>query len=510
MLKKIIIIAVIVILSAGVIVGSSLGIVYGVTNKTNVEVDFSESDTYQTFNGFGASSAWSFRPLGRDFDEDVQNQVIDLLYGEDGLNLEIFRYNLGGGSTEVENCHYQEDDRKAESFFDASKYVDYSSFANEANYDFSKDADYVSMMLKAFERGNIKKLVIFSNSPHYLLTKNGLTNGTNVLENNLKEDAYEAFSDYVLICSKNIKKMLDDRGFTDVEIYISPVNEPQWDWGGEGASQEGCHFDPKPLAKFYDVFYKKLNTFNSSNSTEFKMDIYESGNYKVNHKKAKNKKYFEAFSQYEYFDELEELSMHSYGADESIKHRKSFQKYANKINLDKKVTISEYCVMEGGVNESIDMGIFSSKIILRDLLYMNATEWSWWLALAYGGWEDGLVYLDKETKEISLTYRYYMYKNIMDYIDVGDVRVKTEMYDPFDWGGLDTVAFKKADGRLVIIVLNDSKKERNLTYKGLNGYSTMQEICTSEEGKLVKSETKTASSTLTSKAKSITTYVLSK
>ena len=509
MLKKIILIAVIVVLAAGIIVGSSFGIVYGVVNKTDVSVKFDEAETYQTFTGFGASSAWTFRPLGRDFSEDVQNQVIELLYGESGLGLDIFRYNLGGGSTEVEGCNY-DDDRKAESFFDASKFVDYSSFANEANYDFTKDSAYVSMMLKSFEMGNIRKLVIFSNSPHYLMTKNGKTNGTVELENNLKEDAYEAFSDYVLVCAKNIKKMLDDRGFNDVEIYLSPVNEPQWDWGGEYASQEGCHYDPEPLAKFYDVFYKKMTAFNQTNATEFKMDIYESGNYKTNHRKAKNKEYLKEFAKYDYFNEIEELSMHSYGADDSIKHRNSFMNYADKIDLNKKITISEYCVMEWGVDESVDRGIFSSKIIMRDLSIMNACEWSWWLALAFGGYEDGLLYLDKESNEITLTYRYYMYKNIMDYIDVGDVRVKTELYDPFGWGGLDTVAFKKPTGELVIIVLNDSEKDRTLTYEGLDEYTSITKVCTSEEGKLVESEVKEISSKMQSKAKSITTYILSK
>ena len=33
----------------------------------------------------------------------------------------------------------------------------------------------------------------------------------------------------------------------------------------------------------------KMTAFNQTNATEFKMDIYESGNYKTNHRKAKNK-----------------------------------------------------------------------------------------------------------------------------------------------------------------------------------------------------------------------------
>lgn len=232
---------------------------------------------------------------------------------------------------------------------------------------------------------------MFTGSPHYLLTKNGKTHGTNVLENNLEEEEYEAFSDYYLICSHHIKNLLDENGHKDVKIYLSPVNEPQWDWGGEGAIQQGCHFGYEELAKFYDVFHKRMKTFNAEHRTNFVMDIFESGSYNLNKKKAHLKKYLQEFAKYDYFDELEELSVHSYGAEDSNIIRNRFQKYLKRHNMDKKITMSEYCVMQWGVDTSVDMGIYSSKVLLKDLAFNNATEWSWWLGLAFGGYEDGLV-----------------------------------------------------------------------------------------------------------------------
>lgn len=186
--KKICIIILATMLSLLMLTGIGFGLAYLIITRKNIVISFDENQTYQTFEGFGTSAAWNFRVLAQDFPEDVQNDVISLLYGDDGLNLDIFRYNLGDGSIELQDCTYDQD-RKMESFFDASKYVDRSSFSDVNNYDFTKDADYISVMLKAFKIGDIKKLVIFTGSPHYLLTKNGKTHGTNAQENNLEEDS---------------------------------------------------------------------------------------------------------------------------------------------------------------------------------------------------------------------------------------------------------------------------------------------------------------------------------
>ena len=96
----------------------------------------------------------------------------------------------------------------------------------------------------------------------------------------------------------------------------------------------------------------------------------------------------------------------------------------------------------------------------------------------------------------------------MDYIDVGDIRIKTDFFNPFDWSGLETVAFKKTSGEIVIIVLNDSNKDRNLDYTNLRGYSTIKVVSTSENGKLIEHE-KEFSNVFNVKAKSITTFVCS-
>src|SRR5689334_8080456 len=56
----------------------------------------------QSVQGFGASGAWWVNDLAN-FAPAVQQRVGDLLFGPDGLQLSVYRYNVGGGGVGVTN-----------------------------------------------------------------------------------------------------------------------------------------------------------------------------------------------------------------------------------------------------------------------------------------------------------------------------------------------------------------------------------------------------------------------
>src|SRR5918992_4824785 len=56
----------------------------------------------QTIDNIGASGAWWPIDLAR-FTPAVQQQVAELLFGQNGLALSAYRYNIGGGGTGVTN-----------------------------------------------------------------------------------------------------------------------------------------------------------------------------------------------------------------------------------------------------------------------------------------------------------------------------------------------------------------------------------------------------------------------
>ncbi len=503
--KHVVVITIISFLIISVIIGSAfgfyaLGVTYG---KTVITLD--ETRTHQVFQGFGASSAWVYQSFGLSENTKLKDDTMEALYGDSGLELNTFRYNVGAGGVEVDT--YEDPLRGAESFFIAEKFNgDYSVFANESNYDFTKDRGVRELFDKALSLGNIKEVVFFANSPHYLMTKNGKTHGEEKMQNNLKEECYTAFSQYMLVIVNYLYKNYVCKYDSDIKIKISPVNEPQWDWGGSNATQEGCHYDPKQLAKFYDIFYKELTQYNEKNSTNFSMDIFESGNYKFTEHKTKFKTYINEFSKYDWFDELDCISVHSYGADIEKMPRMMFNNYSKNKLSEKGVSVSEYCVLQSGISESIDMGIYSAKVLLRDLKMIDAVSWNYWLSLSHKNYdyEDGLLYWDGADRVWS-TRRYYTVGQFSKYITEGSVRISADYNDSFGINGVECVAFKRLDGSIVLVVINDSKRDKKIKIKG--GYENIQEIVTTQTRNWETQEYK-YNGYITSKAKSVTTYIM--
>lgn len=467
-------------------------------------IRLNESKKYQTFQGFGASSAWTYQLFGVSENGQLKDDTMEALYGESGLGLNTFRYNVGAGGSEVYN--YNDRERGAESFFVAENFNgDYSVFADESNYDFTKDKGVRELFEKALSIGNIKEIVFFANSPHYLMTLNGKAHGEKENQNNLKEECYTAFSQYMLVIVNRLYKDIVCKYDPSIKILISPVNEPQWKWGGSGATQEGCHYDPKVLAKFYDTFYKELKEFNKANSTNFVMDAFESGNYKFLDLNAKYKTYINEFKKYSWFNDLDCVSVHSYGTDLDTYPRTQLQSWMSK-NVNKDISVSEYCVMEGGISQGIDMGIKSAQVVLRDLAMINAVSWNYWLSLSLNryNFEDGLLYWD-EADTVWSTRRYYTMGQFTRYITKGSVRIDAKYNNFVD--GIECVAFKRQDGAIVLVVINSSDKDQQIALKG--AYKNVQEIVTTQTKNWEINDYQ-FDNAITSSAKSVTTYVMTK
>lgn len=518
-MKKQVVVAVVAgVLTIGFIIGAALGIYSAIVNFGTTTITVFNNKEFQTIKGFGASSAWTYQALGAIEDDSVKQQAIDMLYGDYGLKLNTFRYNIGGGGKELgiyENKGEEKGKdplRGAESYFVAENFHgDYAAFSDAANYDFTRDKAVREMFEKALATGNIDEVVFFVNSPHYLLTRNGLTHGNEAYDNNLKEECYQAFSDYVLIITDWLYSNLICKYDKDIKVYISPVNEPQWKWNGSGVPQEGCHYDPDVLAKFYDVFHKTLVKFNASEGTSFIMDIFESGNYKLTESGTKFKRYMKAFSKYDYFDEIDTISVHSYGTDTDKRTRNMLFSYLTRDMDSRKVSVSEYCVMESGVSEGIDMGLYSAKVILRDLALIDAVSWNYWLSVSMlkeYDYEDGLVYWNTQDNSLSAYKRYYAMGQFSKFIEPGSVRLGTEYGDTLGMNGVECVAFRKTDGTTAVIVINDSKREHVLNVVGVG--DLLSGVTTDADRNWAQVDASGfASGKVKVSAKSITTFVFS-
>ena len=499
--------AILISIAGLLIIAAIFGMAFGCyalgVNFAKTVITIKVEDTFQTMEGFGASSAWVYQSLGLSENTQLKDDTIEMLYGDSGLGLNTFRYNIGAGG--VESDSYEDPLRGAESFFIAERFGgDYSVFSDVNNYDFTRDRGVMTLFEKALSLGNIKEVVFFANSPHYLMTQNGKTHSDEKRQNNLKSECYEVYCQYLLVIVDYLYTNVICHYDPNIQVRISPVNEPQWDWGGDGASQEGCHFDPKPLAQFYDVFHSQLTAYNERKSVNFAMDIFESGNYKMRDSKAKVQTYIKELAKYDWFKELDGISVHSYGTDLEELARVRFHNYVKNTFDGLNVRVSEYCVMQGGVDDSIDMGIYSAKVVLRDLQIVNAISWNYWLSVSTYDYEDGLIYWDG-ADSVSVTKRYYAMGQFSRYIPQGSVRIRADYNDSFKFNGVECVGFKRPDGSIALVVINDSKRDKDIKIKG--GYENIKEIVTTQDKNWVTAEYK-YDGYITVPAKSVSTYIL--
>ena len=472
----------------------------------------------QTLGGFGASSAWIYQRLGEPGYEQSAAKAIDLLYGDDGLGLGIFRYNIGGGSADASldgvwpyNDSNFDVNRRAESFFVAENYESPESFADESNYDFGRDAAVRGLFESALATGNVTKVVFFVNSPHYLMTESGVCIGREEYQNNLKPEFYGAFCDYLLLIVQKLCEMYIDPLPVRPAVYVSPVNEPQWKWGGEEVSQEGCHYDADTLAAFYDVFFDKLAAFNAENGTDFEADVFESGCYEFHPSGEDIKDYLREMSKYDYFDEIDEISVHTYHTDDALGKRRRFARFMEKNYPGIAVAATEFCEMESGEFDTIESGMFLAKVVIRDLTMINAVDWSWWLSVAAGGYNDGLVYWPAATEggedEVYVLKRYYTFGQLTRFISAGDTRLFTKSSDPAGWAGVDAVAVRKPSGEVVVVVVNDGAA-KSLTVSGLEEFAGAQvAVTTTTASKNWAESTLTFGGELPLEKDSVTTFV---
>ncbi|MCR4643881.1 MAG: discoidin domain-containing protein [Oscillospiraceae bacterium] len=182
------------------------------------------------FEGWGTSLCWWANRVG--YSDSLAQQTADAFYGPDGLRLNIARFNIGGGDN-PDHHHITRTD---------SNMPGYTNWnGSSATYDWSKDANQRNVLLRAIKAcGDDMIVEMFSNSPPYYMCKSGCSTGNqNPGANNLKDDCYDDFAEYLAEVCDHYEKVWGVK-VQSVEAF----NEPYTNfWGANSAKQEGCHFD---------------------------------------------------------------------------------------------------------------------------------------------------------------------------------------------------------------------------------------------------------------------------
>ena len=367
------------------------------TAETTLQID--PNKKYQIIDGFGASDAWSMEPIGEYWSLENKNKIADLLFSLDkGIGLSIWRFNIGAGSTYTDKSIITNPWRMTECFKEKET----------SDYDWSKQAGQQWFLQVAKDRG-VEKFEAFINSPPVWLTKNGHGQCDDAVgSTNLKAGKETDFAKFAI----DVVKHFIDAGFPI--IYISPINEPTWDWNK--SNQEGCRYNNEDAKKVYQAFYNELHSrklndqieidgvdgveinamLDDSYYKEFSGNDQYKGGCNSDFKKypGKYKNYIQDFLGSSGISQIlsNKVSYHSYWSDYSKigddrlgKLRDIYRENIDKYTPNAKVWMSEYCIL-GNYGLGRDLGIspalYAAKVIHRDLTRVNVSAWFWWTAVS--------------------------------------------------------------------------------------------------------------------------------
>jgi O-glycosyl hydrolase len=202
----------------------------------------------QTIEGWGSSLCWWASEVGKWKDEQKIDALVDALTAPDKLNMNIFRFNIGGGD---DPSHIGGHMVKGK-----GKRAEMEGFKPSATapYNWKADAGQRKVLLKILAKRPDIILEAFANSPPYWMTHSGCSAGNKTAtQDNLKPEYYEAFCDYLLEVCKQYKKT------HNVEFRtLDPFNESLSGYWNALGSQEGCHFEPSTQATIIRLLHAKL------------------------------------------------------------------------------------------------------------------------------------------------------------------------------------------------------------------------------------------------------------
>jgi O-glycosyl hydrolase len=199
----------------------------------------------QTVEGWGVSLCWWANMCGKWSDTKI-DQLIDWMVSPEGLNWNIFRYNIGGGDDPLwTNCteHHMGNGKGLRAEMEGFQ------MERGGEYLWDRDAAQRKIMLKIREKRPDAIFEAFSNSCPWWMTVSGCCAGSEGGgSDNLKTDYYEDFAHYLVDVCKHYK---DEYG---IEFKtLEPFNESVTGFWYRSGVQEGCHFDYSSQANFVKV-----------------------------------------------------------------------------------------------------------------------------------------------------------------------------------------------------------------------------------------------------------------
>lgn len=510
----------------------------------------------EPFEGWGTSLVWFANATGG-YPEDVRQDLLDKVFGEDGLNLNIARYNIGGGNATdvppylrpggaVEGWWNPDLDASDDSGQITATYADRDRYAAAWDADdpaaYNWDADETQRWWIEALKDKITTWEAFSNSPPYFLTESGFVSGgiNDANAEQLAPEDMDAFAGYLV----NVVEHLEQTYGIDFSS-LDPFNEPNtnyWGttipqgqtWPTSASRQEGAHIGPARQNQMIQALAERLAMPSTTTDVPISaMDETNPSRFVTN---------WNGWSQ-ESKDLVSQLNVHTYGTSDRVMVRDIAKA------SDKPLWMSE---VEGdwdtsgrGFNQTnIDNGLGMATRMIDDLRELEPTAWVFWQPVEdlYNmekveklNW--GSVFIDFDCNadgdsvrriqdgdadpscQVLTNAKYNTVRNFTHYIRPGDTLVPTNDTQT-------TAALNQSGDGVTLVHANTEASARTVTldlseFGQIAPGATVTPITTTEspagdvtqnalvEGAAVPVDRLTRSATLTVPAKSVTTFVVS-
>ncbi|MDG9720040.1 glycoside hydrolase [Streptomyces sp. DH24] len=323
----------------------------------------------EPFQGWGTSLVWFANATG-DYPQEIREKLARLLFGDDGLALNIARYNVGGGNApDVKD--YLRAGGAVEGWWKApagTTREDTDWWSADDPADWNEDADATQRWWVNRIKDDIDHWETFSNSPPWFMTVSGyVSGGFDATVDQLKPGSVDDFAAYLAGATKRLEQAEGIRVDT-----VDPFNEPNTTYwstrlgaDGEpvGGRQEGAHMGPglqqKVLAALAPALEKvrtgaKISAMDETNPSIF----------------AQN---WEAYSQ-QSRDLVSQMNVHTYGTG----RRTTVRDLAKAA--DKPLWMSEVEGDWGDGQSFTDMrpGLGLAQRIVDDLRELEPRAWVFW------------------------------------------------------------------------------------------------------------------------------------
>ena len=430
-----------------------------------MKINLKNVNKLQLLKGFGTSACWWSHYCK---DEKTQDEIAEILYGDTGLKLNIYRYNIGGGTDEG-NYRVQNPWRRTESM-----YV-YDREKEEGYWDYSLDKTAKDVMRKCIDKGNVDTLIVFANSPHWSQTSTGQASGSLMMHTcNLPKANYRKFADYFLTATQR----LIDEGFP--VKYVSPINEPQWKWGGSYVWQEGCHYEPEEMVEVMHIFAEEI--------IKRKMDVKLYGP-ETGEMMGLTPEYLDLLTKDELIMSVMPIfAYHSYHDDNNPQVRVDFKNKLVTTHPELRFDMSEWCELPNKSHTKDFKGaLITARIIGQDLIYAGAESWTSWVAInQFSIKEDGFDYSDATLTATDnyenwyIAERYYGFAHFSKYIPVNSIALDNGFF-PDKNNDFNVFSFLTPGNKTVAVIVNEGQ-EKEITLDG--DFSKMEIIESTQDYKL--------------------------